>query len=70
MSRVDARTDKLFRDLTTTERAVMVLQAWKRGEHEDPLVRSTIPTRYAGLEFNRLIASIERRPVPARPLHR
>ncbi len=56
MTTLGGRTDRLFQDLTPTERGVMVLQAWKRGEHEDPKVRSTIGPRADVLVFNHLIA--------------
>ncbi len=55
MTRLDARTDRLYADLTATERGIMVLQAWKRNAKEHASVRATIP-REQIREFNHLIA--------------
>lgn len=56
MTSLGGRTERLFHDLTATERGLMVLQAWKRGEREDPKVRSTIRERADVLAFNHLIS--------------
>ncbi len=54
MSLRESRIDKLFPALTAKERGILVLQAWKQGTEEDPLVRTTMPPEQ-GTEFNRYI---------------
>lgn len=54
MSVLDRRLDKLTPALTATERATLVLQAWKRDEREDLLVRQTMPPHQID-RFNELI---------------
>ena len=54
MSLRESRIDKLFPALTAKERGILVLQAWKQGTEEDPLVRQTMPPEQ-GAEFNRYI---------------
>jgi hypothetical protein len=51
MSASRGRLDKLYPGLTAKERAILVLQAWKRDEHEDPQVRLTMPDSQ-GAQFN------------------
>lgn len=51
MSARQGRLDKLYAGLTARERAILVLQAWKRDEDEDPQVRLTMPESQ-GAEFN------------------
>ena len=51
MSARQGRLDRLYPGLTAKERAILVLQAWKRDEHEDPQVRLTMPDSQ-GAQFN------------------
>lgn len=51
MTARQGRLDRLYPCLTAKERAILVLQAWKRDEHEDPQVRLTMPESQ-GAEFN------------------
>lgn len=57
MTASESRTAKLFPALTAKERAILLLQAWKRDEDEDPLIRRTMPS-WQVAEFNRYIASM------------
>ncbi len=45
MSVRGSRIEKLYPALTARERGILVLQAWKRGTEEDPLVRRSMPPR-------------------------
>lgn len=51
---IDARLNKLMPVLSARERAILILESWKRGEEEDPLWRRTMPPEQS-TEFNRLI---------------
>ena len=54
MSAGKGRLGRLYPELTARERALLVLEAWKRGREEDPRVRKTMPDEQAP-EFNRYI---------------
>jgi len=54
MSADKGRLGRLYPELTARERAVLVLEAWKRDREEDPGVRGTMPDEQAS-EFNRYI---------------
>ncbi len=51
---IDARLNKLMPVLSARERAILVLESWKRGEQEDPKWRTTMPAEQSR-QFNRLI---------------
>ncbi len=51
---IDARLNKLMPVLFARERAILVLESWKKGENEDPKWRSTMPSEQSS-QFNRLI---------------